>query len=133
MLRNKSFTVEIRGKLDHQSPQENMQKLFDCIRSLLKRFLACLTFHRKKIRLRHLHKRTNPGSALNIMMTFFINWFNSTVSYMTHVKEENQINIGRRFIHKMSWFIISWLLPVDVMILFISGTALFSLLILRHF
>ena len=63
MLRNKSFTVEITGKLAHQSPQGNMQKLFDCIRPLLKHFLACLTFHRKEIRLRHLHKRTNPGSA----------------------------------------------------------------------
>ena len=63
MLRNKSFTVEITGKLTHQSPQRNMQKLFDCIRPLLKRFLACLTFHRKEIRLRHLPKRTNPGSA----------------------------------------------------------------------
>ena len=63
MLRNKSFTVEITGKLAHQSPQRNMQKLLDCIRPLLKRILACLTFHRKEIRLRHLHKRTNPGSA----------------------------------------------------------------------
>ena len=62
-LQNKSFTVEITEKLVHQSPQGNMQELFDCIRLLLKRFLTWLTFHRKEIRLHHLHKRTNPGSA----------------------------------------------------------------------
>ena len=54
------------GELAHQSPRGNMLKLFDCIRTPLKRFLACLTFHRKEIRLRHLHKRTNPGSAPGI-------------------------------------------------------------------
>ena len=59
-LRNKSFTADITGKLAHQSPRGNMKKLFDFIRPLLKRFLACLTFHRKEIRLCHLHKRTNP-------------------------------------------------------------------------
>ena len=40
MFRIKSFTVEITGKLAHQSPQGNMQELFDCIRLLLKRFLV---------------------------------------------------------------------------------------------
>ena len=40
-----------------------MHKLFDCLLTPLKLFLACLTFHRKEIRLRHLHKRTNPGSS----------------------------------------------------------------------
>ena len=49
--------------LAHQSPQGNMHKLFDCIRTPLKRFLACLTFRRKETRLRHLHKKTNTGSA----------------------------------------------------------------------
>ena len=68
MLRNKSFTVEIRGKLAHQSPQGTMQKLFDCIRP---RFLACLTFHTKEKRLRHLHKRTNPGSSPALVKTLF--------------------------------------------------------------
>ena len=51
------------GEINTSKSTRNMQKLFDCIRPLLKRFLACLTFHRKKIRLRHLRKRTNPGSA----------------------------------------------------------------------
>ena len=50
------------GKLS-QSPRGNMHKLFDCIRTPLERFLACLTFHKKEIRLRHLHKRTNTGPA----------------------------------------------------------------------
>ena len=39
-----------------------MRKLFDCISAPLKRFLACLTFHREEIRLRHLHKRANTRS-----------------------------------------------------------------------
>ena len=52
-----------QGNLVHQSPRGNMDKLFDCIKTPLKRFLACLTFHRKEIRLYHLHKRTNPGCA----------------------------------------------------------------------
>ena len=64
MLQNKSFTGVIMGNLAHQSPRRNMHKLLGCIRTSLKRFLACLTLHRKEIRLRHLHKRTNPGSAL---------------------------------------------------------------------
>ena len=63
MHQNKSFTGEIMGYLAHQSPRGNMHKLLGCIRTSLKCFLACLTFHRKEIRLRHLHKRTNPGSA----------------------------------------------------------------------
>ena len=63
MLQNKSFTGEITGNLAHQSSRGNMHKLFDCIRTSLKSFLVCLTFHRKEIRLHHLHKRTNPGSA----------------------------------------------------------------------
>ena len=50
------------GKLS-QSPRWNMHKLFDCIRTPLGRFLACLIFHKKEIRLRQLHKRTNTGSA----------------------------------------------------------------------
>ena len=60
MLQNKGFTEEITGNLaHHQSP------LYNCliVRTPLKRFLACLTFHRKEIGLRHLHKRTNPGST----------------------------------------------------------------------
>ena len=51
------------GEITAQRPQGNMQELFNCMRPLLKGFLACLTFHRKEIRLRHLHKRTNPESA----------------------------------------------------------------------
>ena len=54
---------ELHGNFAYQSPRGNMHKLFDFMRTPLKRFLACLTFHRKEIRLRHLHKRTNPGSA----------------------------------------------------------------------
>ena len=38
MLQNKSFTGEIAGNLAHQSPRGNMHKLFDCIRTPLKRF-----------------------------------------------------------------------------------------------
>ena len=71
MLQNKSFTGEIIGNLVHQSPWGNMHKFLDCIRTPLKRFLACLTFHTKEIRLRHLHKRANPestpASGLNIV------------------------------------------------------------------
>ena len=52
-----------QGNLAHQTPRWNMHKLFDCISTPLKRFLACLTFHREEMRLRHLHKRTNIGSA----------------------------------------------------------------------
>ena len=63
MLQYKRFTGEITENFAHQSPRGNMHKLLDCIRTPLKRFLACLTFHRKEKRLRHLHKRTNPGSA----------------------------------------------------------------------
>ena len=47
----------------HQSPQGNMHKLFDCMKTPLKHFLACLTFHRKEIWLCDLHKRTNLRSA----------------------------------------------------------------------
>ena len=60
MLCNKSFTGEITGNLAHQNPRGNMYKMFDCIRTPLKRFSTCLTF---QIRLRHLHKRTNTGSV----------------------------------------------------------------------
>ena len=63
MHQNKSLTGEIMGNLAHQSPRGNMHKLFDCIRTPLKHFLVILTFHRKEIGLRHLHKRTNPGST----------------------------------------------------------------------
>ena len=70
--------MEITGKLARQSPQENMQKLFDCIRPLLKCFLACLTFHRKEIRLRHLHKRTNPGSAPAVSSVSNVSGSNTT-------------------------------------------------------
>ena len=55
--------MEVTGKLAHHSPRRNMQKLFNCIRTPPNRFLACLTFQRKEIRFRHLHKRTNPGSV----------------------------------------------------------------------
>ena len=34
---NKSFTREITGNLEHQSPRGSMYKLFDCIRTPLKR------------------------------------------------------------------------------------------------
>ena len=68
MLRNKSLTAEITGKLAHESQRGNMQKLFDGIRTPLKRFLACLTFHRKEILLCHLHKRTNPGSGSDYIL-----------------------------------------------------------------
>ena len=54
------------GNLAHQSPQGNMHKLFDW-NTPLKRFLACLTFHREEIRLRHLHKRTNTGFASEVL------------------------------------------------------------------
>ena len=63
ILQNKSLPAEITRNLAHQSPQGNMHKLFGCIRTPLKRFLAYLTFHKKEIRLRHLHKRTKRGSA----------------------------------------------------------------------
>ena len=63
MFQKQSFTAEITGKLAHHSPRRNMQKLFNCIRTPPKRFLTCLTFKMKDIRFRHLHKRTNPGSA----------------------------------------------------------------------
>ena len=35
-------------------------------------FLACLTFHRKKIRLRHLHTWTSSGSARDILNFYFL-------------------------------------------------------------
>ena len=54
---------ENHGNLAHQSPRGNMYKLFNCISTPLKRFSACLIFHREEIRLRHLHKRTNTGPA----------------------------------------------------------------------
>ena len=80
MLQNKSFTGVIMGNLAHQNPRRNMHKLLGCIRTSLKRFLACLTLHRKEIRLRHLHKRTNPGSALvplTLMSWQSMEWYNS--------------------------------------------------------
>ena len=48
MLQNKSSTGEITGDLSHKSPRRNMHKLSDCIKTPLKSFLACLTFHWKK-------------------------------------------------------------------------------------
>ena len=51
ILHNKRFMREITRNLAHQSPWENMHKVFDYIRTPLKTFLACLTFHRKEIRL----------------------------------------------------------------------------------
>ena len=63
MPQNKSFRGEIMGNLEDQSPLGNMHKFFDCIKTPLKYFLACWTFHREEKRLHHLHKRTNPGSA----------------------------------------------------------------------
>ena len=53
--------------LMHQSLRGNVHKLFDCIKTPLKRFLRCLAFHRKKIQLFYLHKRANPGSASEIL------------------------------------------------------------------
>ena len=58
---------EITEILAHQSPPGNMHKLLDCIKTSLKRFLPCLGLHRKEIRLCHLDKRTNPGSAPEIL------------------------------------------------------------------
>ena len=66
------------GETSAQSPQGNMQKLFNCIRPLRKRFLACLTFHRKEIRLRHLNKRTNPGSTPEANKLLLDFWFLKT-------------------------------------------------------
>ena len=54
---------EVTGNLAHQSPRGNMHKFFDCIRTPLKGFSPCLKFHSMETRLRHLHKRTNPGFA----------------------------------------------------------------------
>ena len=72
MLHNKSFTGEITGKLAHQSPRGNMHKLCDSLhKDTSSTFLACLTFHRKEIRLCHFHKRTNPGSAPAILVRSF--------------------------------------------------------------
>ena len=61
MPQNKSFTRGITGNVAHQSPRGNMYKLFDCIKTPLKRFLACLKFYKKEIRLCYLHKSTNSG------------------------------------------------------------------------
>ena len=60
------------GNLTHQGPRGNMHKLFGCISTPLKRFLACLTFHTEEIRLRHLHKRTNTGSAPDIYIYIYV-------------------------------------------------------------
>ena len=49
---------DITDYLAHQSPQGNMDKLVDCIKTPLKRFLPCLAFRRTEIRLSHLYKRT---------------------------------------------------------------------------
>ena len=38
ILQDKSFTGEIAWSLAHQSPRGNMRKLFDCIRTPLRRF-----------------------------------------------------------------------------------------------
>ena len=40
---------EIMEYLADQSRRRNMHKLFDCIKTPLKRFLHCLAFHRKGI------------------------------------------------------------------------------------
>ena len=61
---------EITGNLAHQRLRGN--KLFYCIRTPLKRVLVCFTFHRKEIRLPHLHKRTNTGSSLDYMICFLL-------------------------------------------------------------
>ena len=54
----------VTGNLAHQKVQrENLHQLFDCLRTPLNHFLACLTFNRKEIQLRQLHERTNPGST----------------------------------------------------------------------
>ena len=60
---NKSFTGKIMGNFAYQSPRGNMHKVFHFMKTPLKHFLACLTFQRKEIRLRHLHKKMNPASA----------------------------------------------------------------------
>ena len=126
MLWNKSFMVEITGKLARQSRQGNMQKLFDCIRPLLKRFLACLTFHRKEIRLRHLHKRTNPGSAPEKALrdsryTDFELKFNKISNNHTKRNQQRNIiwfnppfiravstNVGKRFLQLLRHHLRDW-------------------------
>ena len=40
---------EIAEILAHQSPRGNMHKLFDCIKTPLKRVLPCLGLHKKEI------------------------------------------------------------------------------------
>ena len=62
-LRRHASKHKIHGGNHLEKPTGKQHKLFDCIRTPLKRFLAYLTFQRKEIRLRHLHKRTNLGSA----------------------------------------------------------------------
>ena len=54
---------EITGNLTFQNPRKKMHKLYDCIKTPLKLFLTCLTFHREEMQFLHLHKRTNTGSA----------------------------------------------------------------------
>ena len=84
MLQNKSLTGEIRGNLAHQSPQVNIRKLFDCIRTPLKRFLSNLTFHRKEIELRHLHKRTNRGSTPEFFYKIQLTILPSAITVVKH-------------------------------------------------
>ena len=55
---------EFHGELStSKSPRENLHQLFDCLKTPLNHFLACLTFNRKEIQLRQLHERAKPGSA----------------------------------------------------------------------
>ena len=87
MLQSKSFTGEITGNLAHQSTRGNMHKLFDCIKTPLKRFAACLIFHRKEIRFCNSYKKTNPGSDPEV----YVNPFVSNALFLYPLKtSENQ-------------------------------------------
>ena len=57
-LKQHASKQELHGENHGEISASKSTGKFDCIRPLLKRFLACLTFHRKEIRFRHL-----PGSA----------------------------------------------------------------------
>ena len=83
MLQSKSFMEEITGNIVHKSPRRNIHKLFDCIRTSLKSFLTCLTFHRKEydfvicIRGRTVEpaRITFPQITQKILLkTYFTDW-----------------------------------------------------------
>ena len=63
MLQNNSFMAEITENVANQSPWGKLHWLFDSIKHLVNVFSLF-----KKTRLRHLHKRTNPGSAFETLV-----------------------------------------------------------------